>query len=66
MGNYIKYKREVRDFVFSEDSLDFEVEIQKYLDSIIERGFEIIYYQEEDLTKDILKIIVLIGKPNKY
>ena len=59
MGRYIKYIREIKEF----DTLE---EIQEYYDSIIKRGYEIVYYKEKIMMPEVLKIIVVLGKLNTY
>lgn len=64
MGKYIKYIREFKVFEKPED-------IQDYLDSIIERNYEIIYY-EENFFGDTLEftgkfeLTLVLGKLNEY
>jgi hypothetical protein len=59
MSRYIKYVREVDEFGSNE-------EVQEYLDSIIERGYEIVHYEETRVIPEYLKITVVIGKLNVY
>lgn len=64
MGRYIKYIRE-------ENIFEYSHEIEEYFDSIIERGFEIIYYDEKFFSdslefKPYYKIKVVLGKLNSY
>ncbi len=70
MSKYIKYVREEKTFT----DLDHEIisnDIQMYFDSIIERGYEIIYYDEKITYNTInffkeIRTVVLIGKLNVY
>ncbi len=70
MGRYIKYIREEN--IFKDPNYGLMLtDIQNYLDTIIERGFEIINYDEEIICDTLdfsqkIKIVVLLGKWNKY
>lgn len=58
MGNYIKYKRFIKDF-------DNQELIQEFLDELITDGWEIIHYDEIPKTVTMLGVIVLAGKKRK-
>lgn len=69
--NYIKYKR-IRETFDMTNEREFENDIQRFLDKLIEDGWNIINYYEEYFTYPSssnpsaavpsLKVIVLVGK----
>ena len=65
INNFIRYERIEKSFNFE----DYNVHelIQKFLDGIIIRGYEIIYYDEEKKGDDenYLKITTVIGMRNE-
>lgn len=77
MGNFIKYKRQLVRFEMNNELDD---NLNKFFDSIIGDGSEIIYYNEhntsevkqvqtptgiQDVTKTFLNITVVVGRRNQ-
>ena len=73
MENYIKYKRIVQSILINED---FEKNLQKFLDDLIQDGYVIIHYNEEiksvikqielrEIATSTLHITLLVGKINQ-
>jgi hypothetical protein len=66
--NYIKYKRIKETFDMTHDN-EFQNELQRFLDKLIEEGWDIINYNEHYFTIPeggaaipTLSVIVLVGK----
>lgn len=61
---YKKYKRESLDLSEIKDSKEKNIKIQVYLDGIIERGYNIIHYEEkmDNNNKYPILIKTIIGR----